>query len=438
MPSAQPDPKDFDLLGLDPETIRDPYVFYRTLLTGAPVFQEPTHGIYLVTRYDDIMEIKNQPTKFSYSEPVGPMQLPNIEDLPEEIQEQLSAANINSMESLEPEDEVVVQTLLGADPPSHTRYRSMTNKLLNSRMSKQWEPRIQQIAQDLIEEIVDQKTVEWVGAFAHPFPLRVVGEILGVPPGDDALLDDLFGGRDVGEAIGNPIIALAQILDGSYSRSAQVYNEYFSEQIKELRSRPREGEFLSDLIQLKDDEGNRLNDEEILSIVSHFQAAGHETSTKMITQAMYQLAMDSELFKEVESNRDLITNLVEEALRIEAPVQGLFQIAKEDVEIGGVGIAKGSMLMTIFAAANHDTSRFENPEVFDIHRKNVRSHLSFGGGIHSCLGRPLARAEGLLGFNTMFDRIASVELTPDVNTFERTSSYVLRGIRVLNIDITPR
>lgn len=439
MATADLSPTDFDLLGLDPDTLRDPYALYALLLEGAPVFQEPTHGVYLISRYDDIMEIKRQARRFSNSQPIGPMGFPPIEQLPPEIQEKLAALNIQSLDQLAPgKNENEVRTLLAADPPEHTRYRGLTGKLLNARTAKAWEPRIRQIAEDLMDEIVDQETVEWVGAFAHPLPLRTVGEILGVPPGDDALLDDLFGGRDVGEAIGNPLIMLRQLLDGTFSRSAQIYQEYFHAAIKELRVKPREGEFLSDLVHIRDEDGRQLNDEEILNIVSHFQAAGHETSTKMMTQAMYQLASSADLYTEISADRALISNLVEESLRYEAPVQGLFQIAREDVEIGQTGIPAGSILMTLYGAANYDTSRFENPTRFNIHRKNVRAHLSFGGGIHACLGKSLARAEGALGFGAFFDRIKRVRLTPHANSMERTSSYILRGIRSLSVDIEPR
>ena len=286
--------------------------------------------------------------------------------------------------------------------------------------------------------MIGNASVEWVGDFAHPLPLRAVGAILGVPIDDDSLLDELFGGRDVGDSIGNPVIAAQQVINGTIARNEKLYTDFFTDKIKHLRKKPIEGDFLSELVHAKDNDGIRLNDPEILSIVSHFQAAGHETSTKMITQAMYQLAITPSLWCEVESNQKLIESLCEESLRYEAPVQGLFQIAKEDVEISGVEIPEGSMIMTVYGAANRDPNQFEAPETFNIHRKNVRAHLSFGGGIHACLGRPLARAEGLFGFQSIFDRFAAVSLTPGVNSLERTSSYILRGIRELHIDLQVR
>lgn len=439
MDSNLDSPESFDLLGLDPRTMQNPYVLYRSLLESEPVYKENTRGVYLVTRYADIMEMKRHPELFSNRSPTGPIRFADIEELPEETRQSIIDSGATSLAELAPTlHHEEVTTLLAADPPNHTRYRALTNKVLNARTVKAWEPRIQQTADELVESLREKETIEWVGDFAHPLPLRAVGAILGVPLDDDAFLDELFGGRDVGDYVGNPVAATQQLIDGSMARNQQTYIEYFTSRISELRKKPKEGEFFSDLIQLVDDDGNRLNDAEILSIVSHFQVAGHETSTKMLTQAMYQLALNPKLWKRVHDERGLISNLCEESLRFEAPVQGLFQIAEADVNVGGVDIPKGSMLMTLYAAANHDPEHFESPDVFNIDRENLRSHLSFGGGIHACMGRSLARAEGLLGFQSVLDGIASVSLTPDANSYERTSSYILRGMRELYIDVDMR
>ena len=197
-----------------------------------------------------------------------------------------------------------------------------------------------------------------------------------------------------------------------------------------------EGDFLSDLIEMPDANGVRLNDEEILSIIGHFQVAGHETSTKMMTQAMYQLVANPDAMAAVRGDPSLCENLMEEALRFEAPVQGLFQIAKGDIEIGGVNIPAGAMLMTLYAAGNRDPRHFDDPERFDLHRTNARTHLSFGQGIHFCVGSPFARAEGRLGFQAFLERTRDIRFA-EGNSFERTVSYVLRGIREMHLRFEP-
>ena len=432
--------EDFDLLGLDAETMRDPYPFYRLLLEDAPVFKEPKHGVFIVSRYDDIMEMKRQPHRFSNRQATGPMTLPKLEDLPADVRERIArmlGAGAAADPSAQP-PQPPLRTLLAADPPDHGRYRGMTNRLLNVRRAKQWEPRIRAIADELIDAFIDRGELEWVMDFGHPLALRTVAEVLGVPQGDDKLLAEMFGGPNAGEAIGNPHVMVERMLEGANAArpTRPTFVGFFTDRIKEMRARPVEGDFLSDLLEMPDANGIRLDDAEVLSIISHFQVAGHETSTKMMTQAMYQLVTHPEAMAEVRADPSLCENLIEEALRYEAPVQGLFQIANEDIEIGGVLVPAESMIMTLYGAANRDPRHFDNPDRFDLHRANARTHLSFGQGIHFCVGSPFARAEGKHGFQAFFERIADVRFAPGKNTFERTVSYVLRGIREMHLEFT--
>jgi len=430
---------DYDLLGLQPHTMADPYPFYDKLLAEAPVYQEPRHGVFIVSRYDDIVEIKRHPERFTNRQPTGPIVMPNPDGLPEEIRTRLLQimAEATAAGGYGSAGRGPVATLLGADPPVHTRYRQMTAKLLNPRRAKEWEPRIRAIADELVDRFIDNGRLEWVMDFAHPLPLRTVAEVLGVPQGDDKLLAEMFGGAHAGEAIGNPDIAARRMIesaDASARRPARdTFLGFFTDRIRELRKAPKEGDFLSDLIAMTDPDGVKLNDEEILNILGHFQVAGHETSTKMMTQAMYQLLMRPEDMAAVRADPALGENLLEEALRYEAPVQGLFQIAKEDVEVGGVTIPEGAMLMTLYAAANRDPRHFPNPNEFDIRRANARTHLAFGQGVHFCIGSPLARAEGRHGFQAFFERTRNVRFG-EGNSFERTVSYVLRGIREMHVE----
>jgi len=437
--------QDFDLLGLDPVTMQDPYRLYELLLEEAPVYHEPRHGVFIVSRYDDILEIKRQPHRFSNRQPTGPVTMPQPQDVPADLRDRLAA--VMSAAAAAGKDITAaargpgaVATLLAADPPDHSRYRGMTNKLLNMRRAKQWEPRIRAIADELIDRVIDKGELEWVMDFAHPLPLRTVAEILGVPQGDDKLLAEMFGGPNAGEAIGNPPVMVRRMLEAAELAAVRAPREtflgFFADRIGELRKAPVEGDFLSDLIEMPDANGVRLNDEEILSIIGHFQVAGHETSTKMMTQAMYQLVANPDAMAAVRGDPSLCENLMEEALRFEAPVQGLFQIAKGDIEIGGVNIPAGAMLMTLYAAGNRDPRHFDDPERFDLHRTNARTHLSFGQGIHFCVGSPFARAEGRLGFQAFLERTRDIRFA-EGNSFERTVSYVLRGIREMHLRFEP-
>lgn len=445
---------DYNLLGLDERTMQDPYPFYRLLQNDDPVYREPEYGIYLVSRYVDIIEVERHPQLYSSISPTGPNSRPDMDKLPSDVRELveqlLPGGELPALPVPEESDSpMAVRTLLAADPPEHTRYRGMLSRVLNIRRARQWEGRIREIANELVDSFAGRGEVEFVRDFAHPLPLRVVAELLGVPTDDYDLMQAMFGGENAGEAIGNPnaaIIRMAEMFkSGGLSQDAvfamfgagDPFVDYFGARIAELRNRPIEGDFLSDLVHASDSEGRQLTDTEILSIIGHFRVAGHETSTKMITAAMYYLLRSSRAMKAVQADLSLCENLVEESLRMEAPVQGLFRVATEDAVLGGVDVPAGSMLMLMFGAANRDAGQFDDPDVFDPSRENARSHLAFGHGAHFCVGAPFARAEGRIGFEVLFSRLTEFAFDGDRNDFERTVSYVLRGIKRLHLTFTP-
>src|SRR5262245_22553706 len=346
----------YNYLGLDATTIRDPFAFYRLLRAERPVYAEPEYGIFLVSRYRDVPEVVRQPDPFSSSMPTGPM-TPPLEKLAPDVRATVEAALAEGRASPTGKRSAItdrVKTLLAADPPAHTRYRGLVNRVLNVRTARQWEPRIRQIANELVDAFVDDGEVELVSQFAHPLPLRVVGELLGAPKDVDEL-SAMFGGVNAGEILGNPGIALVRMVqaakrtapddgEGTTARPVDPFTAYFTERIAELRSRPVAGDLVSDLIETPDDDGRHLDDAEILSIIGHFRVAGHETSTKMITAAVCHLVDQPPIMEAVRADPALCENLVEETLRMEAPVQGLFRIATRDAVVGGVPIPSGSML----------------------------------------------------------------------------------------------
>jgi cytochrome P450 len=437
----------YNYLGLDEATIRDPFPFYKLLQAERPVYTEPEYGIFLVSRYRDVLEVVRQPDTFSSAMPTGPT-TPPLDKLPPDLREAVEAALVEGRTSASGKRSSItdrVRTLLAADPPDHTRYRGLVNRVLNVRTARQWEPRIRQIANELVDAFVASGEVELVRAFAHPLPLRVVGELLGAPT-DVEELSAMFGGVNAGEILGNPGIALSRMVqaakraypadgEGGTARPGDPFTRYFTERIVELRERPVAGELISDLIQTPDDAGRHLDDAEILSIIGHFRVAGHETSTKMITAAVYYLVDQPAVMDAVRSDRALCENLVEETLRMEAPVQGLFRIATRDAVVGGVPVPSGSMLMMMYGAANRDEEQFPSPDSFDPRRTNARTHLAFGQGPHYCAGAPFARAEGRIALETLLDRLDDIRFAPG-NSFERTVSYILRGLKELRLSFS--
>lgn len=399
-----------DLLALDPATQRDPYPLYAEMRETAGVVQEPTYGVYLVTRYADIMQAVRDPATFSsVCAPIGP-------GLPQGAG---------------------TRTLVTADPPDHTRYRTLTQKLVTARRAAALEPSMRVIANDLVDAFVERGSVELVSEYTGPLPLMVVADFLGMAREDQA--DFRRWADEAADGIGNPAMALERTAVGPAALDGRAtFASYFAAQIDDRRGRALEpGDFVSELVHTPDADGTLLGDEELLSILGHFLVAGHETSTKMLTAGMALLLEHPGALAQVRADPSLIPNLVEEALRYDAPVQGMFRLATRDAELGGVAIPEGAMLMLVYGAGNRDAEHFPEPDAFDVTRFNARTNLSFGQGPHFCLGAPFSRAEGKIGFETILTRLHGIRLAPDANRFDRPPSFILRGLRELHLEFDP-
>lgn len=413
------------LLGLDPDFHRDPYPHYAELRERPPV-REPVYGVYLVSRYDDVLEVVRRPEVFSsVVAPAGPAA--DLSDVDPEIRARLEQAARQAG---------AVHTLVTADPPDHGRYRVLVNRFLSAHKATALEPIMRQLADGLVDGFVEDGRVELVAGFAGPFPLRVVTGLLGMDPGEEVLLRRWAD--DAAEVIGNPPAARDRAIRGVGKRSDSGFDDYFRQRIDQRRRSPRDGDIVSDLVYADFGEGTRLSDAEILSILGHFLVAGHETSTKMLTTAMWLLLTHPEAMEAVRREPQLIPDVVEEALRFEAPVQGMFRLARVDATVGGTAIPAGAMLMLLYGSANRDGQQFADPEQFDLRRSNARAHLAFGQGPHFCAGAPFARAEGRVGLETILRRLDDLTLDePPALPPKRTESFILRGIEALHVRFSP-
>ncbi len=178
-----------------------------------------------------------------------------------------------------------------------------------------------------------------------------------------------------------------------------------------------------------------LDDAEILSILQQLMVAGNETTTSTLAGGVLLLIQNPDQEAKVRADPTLIPNMVEEMLRLESPTAGLWRVVKKDADLGGVTVPGGSMMMLRFAAANRDPAKFENPDSFDAARKNARSHLAFGRGIHMCVGNMLSRKELAVAFNVLFEKIARFELAPDAD-LSHVPNMLLRGLRRLDVIVT--
>jgi cytochrome P450 len=235
-------------------------------------------------------------------------------------------------------------------------------------------------------------------------------------------------------AIGNHLLTKERLAD--LLRSQAEFFSYFTARIDERRSNPLD-DLLTDVVEARMDGTEPLTTHEMLGMLAQFLVAGNETTTKLLASAMLLLTRQPELMSRLRADHSLIPGFIEEALRLEAPVQGLFRMANIDTEVGGVPIPAGSSIWVLYASANRDDAEFEEPDRLDPSRANAKLHLAFGQGIHYCIGASLSRAEGRIAFEVLLDRFEDIALAPG-NSFEFEPSYALHGLKALHLEVRAR
>jgi cytochrome P450 len=328
------------------------------------------------------------------------------------------------------EFQIFSRNLLALDPPAHTRLRKLVQPSFTQSAIAAWAPRIQRIADDLLDaaeraaadrgERAPDRTMELIAAFAFPLPITVIFELLGVPLADrkrvGAMTDLLLG-------VGGP--------EAARGETFRPFIDYASDLVAAKRRRPTD-DLLSQLIAAEDG-GDRLSEDELLSMILLLILAGHVTTVNLIGNGVFALLTHPAERAKLAANPDLVGGAVEEILRYWGPVElASERYAKTDVEFDGVDIAKADMILPVLAAANHDPARFPDPDRFDITRPDAHRHLAFGKGIHACLGAPLARLEGRIALGALCGRYPDLRLAVDLDAIV-WQSVVLRKLASLPV-----
>lgn len=390
-----------------PEGRSDPYARYARLRALAPVHRS-TFGIWALTRYDDCQHVLRHPT-------VGKDFSGAVSSLGLSDQQQAEQAAFRSDQS----------NMLMADPPDHTRLRGLAARAFTPRTVDRLRPRIVAMVEELIDAF-GAGEVDVMQAMAFPLPVTVIGEMLGVPAEDRAQLRPLV--RAVTAAL--ELVVTAE--DWSAAIAANTTLErYFAELVAERRARPRD-DLLTQLIQAED-EGDQLTEQELISTSILLFAAGFETTTNLIGNALLSLVRHPDQLDRLRSDRSLVRTAVEEVLRYDSPVQIAVRTAYEELELDGQRIESGSTVVALLGAANRDPARFTDPERFDVGRAEG-SPLSFGTGIHFCLGAALARMEGQIVLDRLVDRFGAIELVGEQP--RHRDSLTLRGLSELPMRFT--
>ena len=417
------------LFALDPESLKCPYPAFDRLREEQPVVFVPEIECFLVSRYDDIVHISRHPELFSSIMPTGPVlarqQMETLQELLADEPE--LAAKLQRQRG-------ATRVLLSADPPDHGRQRRLVNRAFTPPKTKALEPRIREVAHALIDAFAARGHAELVHEYGVLLPLTIIAECLGV--GDDDLPIFKKWSDDFVAAIGNHNMSKADLRSLVLSQSE--FYVYFAQKIAERRAEPRP-DLITDVVQAELD-GAPLTDEEMLAMFNQFLVAGNETTTKLIASSMRILLERPELLARLRDDPSLIAGFVEEALRLEAPVQGLYRTALEDAEVGGVPVPKGAHLMLIYAAGNRDERLFPDASTPDPCRSNSMRHLAFGHGEHYCIGSALARAEGRIAIEVLLERLDDLRTAPgvDLTDLAYEPSYVLHGLRTLPVAFAAR
>ena len=402
--------------------IRDPYGYWDGLRGQCPVHQEPHHGVYMVTGYDEALAVYHDQESFSsVNSVIGPFAEFSVplegDDLTELIEEHRS-------------DLPFTDQLPSFDPPRHTEHRGLLMRLFTPRRLQENEEAMWRIATGLIDTFVERGSCEFVGDFASPLAMLVIADLLGVPEEDRSRFR---------EQLAAPTTSGKAGVDHS---PLEFLYDTFRSYIEDRRAEPRD-DVLTRMAQATFSDGSTPSVTDVMLLASNLFAAGQETTVRLLAYELQKLAEDPELQERLRADRSGVPNFVEEALRFESPIKGEFRLAKRTVEVGGVTIPAGSTVMVINGAANRDDRKFECPAEFRPDRDDAREHIAFGHGIHFCLGAALARAEGRITAECMLDRLADIRISEEHHgpagdrRFRYAPTYMLRGLSELHLEFRP-
>jgi cytochrome P450 len=396
---------------LGPEMLADPYAFYRSLHAADPVLRVPELldlGGWLVTSHS----VCAHALKSKAFGKEGHRVLP-----PEKLA-------LIPQESVELADRRK-HSMLFRDPPVHTRLRGLVNQAFTPRIIERLRPHIAEIAEQLLDA-VGTGPVELIRSFAFPLPIIVIAELLGVPAADrdrfKAWSNDMTFGLSPA-ATADELARVAVAID--------AMDDYMRGILDERRRQPR-ADLISELLRAQE-AGDQLGTDELLTTVRLLLTAGHETTVNLIGNGTLALARHDGERARLAADPSLLPNAIEELLRFDSPVQMTMRFCFEDAPLGKHTARRGDLVFLMLGAANRDPDQFADPDRLDLQRANAGTHLSFGGGIHYCLGAPLARLEGQLAIGALLRRWPKLALADQPLVWR--PNPVLRGLKELPLAV---
>jgi hypothetical protein len=390
---------------LAPEFIRNPYPYYERLRTGDPVHRT-SFGSFVASRHAEVsLVMRDKRFGKDFVERTIRRYGPDI--------------------MAEPVFASMSHWMLQQDPPDHTRLRGLVVKAFTARRVEDMRPRIQHIVDETLDRIIPQGRMDLIEDFAFRLPVTIICDMLGIPEGHREVF--YTSSRDGGRLLDPVPLSPEEIKKGNAGNAMAAM--YF-QQLFELRRKQPGDDLITQLVQAEED-GSKLSNEELTANIILLFGAGHETTVNLIGNGLLALHRNPDQLALLKANPNLITNAIEEFLRYDSSVQLTGRVTLEDIEdLGGRKIPKGETVLCLLGSANHDPAVYpDRPGSLDITRPNVRP-LSFGGGIHFCLGAQLARIEAEIAISTLLRRLPDLRLDDAVNP-EWRPTFVLRGLKRL-------
>lgn len=386
----------------DPAFLENPFPFYEMGRAMSPLFV-PNMGIWMAFNHDECQAILKDNATW---------------------QSGMGAAYEQDPSQPQP-------SMLGSNPPRHTRLRALVSQAFTPRMIEQLEPRLRQIAGELLDPVIGKGEMDLVETLAYPLPVIAISEILGVEPEKRDQFkkwsDEVVATLGTGAA-GNPE-------EGDITETTfQEMSDYFERLCNERRAHPK-ADLISGLVQAEMD-GEKLSWDELRQMLVLLLVAGNETTTNLIGNAVQEFIAHPDQLARVEADPATIPSALEEVMRISSPVQATVRRASRDTEFRGKEVKEGQQMVVWLAAANRDPEQFPDPLTFDVTRSPNR-HLGFGMGIHFCLGAPLARLEAKVAMEELLKRTKNFRRSDD-SVLPRVPTFIMRGVKSLPVEFEAR
>ncbi len=401
---------EFDLFS--PDFKQDPFTTFAQMRDETPIYAHVSPNgstTWYVTRYDDVLTVLRDNDRF-------------VKDIRHTMlpEERPSSGRHSSIQQR------INENMLFSDPPDHTRLRALVTQAFTPRRVEKMQDQVQQIADDLLDQVALQGKMDVIADYALPLPVIVICEMLGIPKAD----------RDMVSTWSQSIISPGSrgLNYRERKRQMRAFVAYLGEMFARRNLDPQD-DLVTALVQAEED-GERLTDAELSSMVALLLVTGHETTVNLIGNGVLALLQNPDQLQLLMENEDLLGTAVEELLRFDGPVEtSTTRWVRRDCEFMGQQLKRGDIMRVVLASANRDTAHFDNPDELNVTRQNNK-HLAFGHGIHYCLGAPLARLEGKIAIKTLFDRFPQTRLFVSPDQLQWRSGVLFRGLEAFPVQLT--